>query len=70
MEVLLLLCPGAALMLKKKKKNPCGSLAKMFEETQTPDQLTEEEVEMSAFQEAITQLMLLSSNNYHSNSHL
>ena len=55
---------------KKKKQNPCGSLAKMFEETQTPDQLTEEEVEMSAFQEAITQLMLLSSNNYHSNSHL
>ena len=34
----------------------------MFEETHTPDQLTEEEVEMSAFQEAITQLMLLSSN--------
>lgn len=53
-----------------KKKNPCGSLAKMFEETQTSDQLTEEEVEMSAFQEAITQLTLLSSNNYHSNSDL
>lgn len=64
----MLLCPGAALMLKK--KNPCGSLAKMFEETQTSDQLTEEEVEMSAFQEAITQLTLLSSNNYHSNSDL
>lgn len=53
-----------------KKENLCGSLAKMFEETQTSDQLTEEEVEMSAFQEAITQLTLLSSNNYHSNSDL
>ena len=52
------------------KKNPCASLAKVFEETQTPDQLTEKEVEMPAFQEAITQLMLLSSNNYHSNSYL
>ena len=42
----------------------------MFEETQTPDQPTEEEAEMSASQEAITQLTLLSSNNYHSNREL